>query len=418
MSLQDSLFRKVALERLSSPEQLDALPRVITVPGWMALAALLILLVTAMLWSWFGEIPTKIVGGCVLLNPSGIADISSGTGGRVVELLVKVGDEVRPQQPVARVAQPELVDQIDKAESRVLELEAQLARQQEYNNRSANLNSRLVAQTRQNLEAQRRVMLERAHISRERVSVQAKLLEQGLITQQTLLATQQEQAGAELEAENLGNQIEQLALRTLEQEKQGHYELAQVKNQLQEARRMRDSLSNRIGEQTMITSPYDGRIVEIKAAAGMLVSQGASVASVERKHGGGVEAVVYVPATEGKKIRPSMRVQVVPTTVKREENGFMLAEVSYVGEYPASPQNVMLVLQNEFLAKEMAGVGASIEVRANLLRDEHGQYRWSSKRGMHQVVRPGTLCQADIVVERQRPLSLVIPTLKKQLGLD
>ena len=114
--VQQALFRKVALERLSSPEQLDTLMRVITPKAWLALAPLLGLIVLALIWGWFGSIPTKVAGKCILINPTGLADIASNASGRITAVTVRVGDVVKVGQQVALVAQPELLDRIEKAE--------------------------------------------------------------------------------------------------------------------------------------------------------------------------------------------------------------------------------------------------------------------------------------------------------------
>ena len=50
-----SVFRKVSLDRLASPEQLDQLMQITTPKGWVALLALSVLLLTAIVWgcvSW------------------------------------------------------------------------------------------------------------------------------------------------------------------------------------------------------------------------------------------------------------------------------------------------------------------------------------------------------------------------------
>ena len=56
------IFRKVALERLSSPEQLDQLMQVTSPRGWLALGAFGALLLTALGWSVLGSIPTDATG--------------------------------------------------------------------------------------------------------------------------------------------------------------------------------------------------------------------------------------------------------------------------------------------------------------------------------------------------------------------
>ena len=50
MSQPSNIFRKVSLERLASPEQLDQLMRVTDARGWVALAGLGLILLTAVGW--------------------------------------------------------------------------------------------------------------------------------------------------------------------------------------------------------------------------------------------------------------------------------------------------------------------------------------------------------------------------------
>ena len=49
-----SIFRKEALERLSSPEQLDQLMKIVTPRSWLPLVTLGGLLGMGLLWSFFG----------------------------------------------------------------------------------------------------------------------------------------------------------------------------------------------------------------------------------------------------------------------------------------------------------------------------------------------------------------------------
>ena len=69
---KSKLFRKVALDRLSSPEQLDMLMRVIKPKAWLALITLLSLILGATSWGWFGSLSDKIIAKkCVLIKPVG-----------------------------------------------------------------------------------------------------------------------------------------------------------------------------------------------------------------------------------------------------------------------------------------------------------------------------------------------------------
>jgi hypothetical protein len=60
------VFRKIALDRLSSPEQLDQLVQVTPPRGWAALGILTALLAAGVLWGWFGSVSVEVFGDCVL----------------------------------------------------------------------------------------------------------------------------------------------------------------------------------------------------------------------------------------------------------------------------------------------------------------------------------------------------------------
>jgi multidrug efflux pump subunit AcrA (membrane-fusion protein) len=106
------LFRQEALERLRSPDQLDKLFAPTTPVAWIALATVLLLVLSALVWSVFGVMATKVSGTGLIIDAEGVVNISSATGGRLADLRVKVGDRVHRGQVVATVEQPALEAQI------------------------------------------------------------------------------------------------------------------------------------------------------------------------------------------------------------------------------------------------------------------------------------------------------------------
>lgn len=63
--MNNQVFRKVTLERLSSPEQLDNLVRVTSPRGWLMLIGAGLILAAALYWGIFGTMITKAEGqGC------------------------------------------------------------------------------------------------------------------------------------------------------------------------------------------------------------------------------------------------------------------------------------------------------------------------------------------------------------------
>ena len=70
--MSNSLFRKKALEKLSSPEQLDKLIVITSPKGWLALLAVALIVIVGLLWGIFGTIYYKTVGWGFLVKSGGI----------------------------------------------------------------------------------------------------------------------------------------------------------------------------------------------------------------------------------------------------------------------------------------------------------------------------------------------------------
>jgi hypothetical protein len=101
--MKRQIFRQAALERLSSPEQLDQLIQVTTPRGWLALLALIGLIATVVVWSVSDTIPTQLVGRGILIRGDQVPQVLAPVAGQVEQVLVQVGDEIRQGQVIARM---------------------------------------------------------------------------------------------------------------------------------------------------------------------------------------------------------------------------------------------------------------------------------------------------------------------------
>ena len=170
-----------------------------------------------------------------------------------------------------------------------------------------------------------------------------------------------------------------------------------------------------------VTAPYTGRVLEVVVNAGDLVGPGASLARLDREGRDvqSLEAVLYVPAQDGKRLRPGMPVQLAPTTFKREEFGTVRARVTSVSDFPATQEGMMRTLANANLVQALSGGAAPYEVYASLELDPDTPtgYAWSSSSGPDATLQSGTVAAATVAVEQQRPLALVIPALRRWTGV-
>jgi multidrug efflux pump subunit AcrA (membrane-fusion protein) len=89
------IFRKEALQRLSSPERLDQLMHVVSPHDWLVLGTVLVLLGLALTWAGVGRLSTTVAGRGVLIRPRKVVEWQAPAAGRLATLTVSVGDVVQ-----------------------------------------------------------------------------------------------------------------------------------------------------------------------------------------------------------------------------------------------------------------------------------------------------------------------------------
>ena len=421
MSLQTQLFRKISLERLSSPEQLDMLIKVTSARGWIALIALCGLVLTSVLWGIFGNVPTKVSGSCILIRPGGTLEVVAPSSGRVIDISVEPGDVVREGQIIARIDRNEASGQTRGVEAKLRELKAQQTTLKATNGRSEREQQQYLREMQGNLQSRISSTQERVKALENRAQAQENLLEQGLITRQTLVGTRMEVASARQEILERQNDITQLAVRKTDTRKQTENEMGNLSTQISETERALAGMLRGADQATLIYSPYRGRVIEIRVGDGEIAAVGTPILTIEQTGASvdDLEVVIYLSPQDGKKVKPHMNVQVSPSTVKREEFGFMLGRVRSVAEFPSTLQGMMRVLKNEQLVHQLSSQTSPITAQADLTpsRDTVSGYRWSSPEGPPTHVESGTLCNASVTLKNERPITLVVPLLRRMLDV-
>lgn len=162
---------------------------------------------------------------------------------------------------------------------------------------------------------------------------------------------------------------------------------------------------------TNISSPYEGRVLEILADPGEITSRGSPLVTLERadRHSDSLEAVCFVSAAEGKKIQVGMKAEISPASVKKEEYGVMLGRVTRVAAFPTSRLGMVRILKNEELVEALTSGGAAVAVHVRPLRNEvtPSGYTWSTPEGPPVEVHSGELCTLAVTIREQRPINIV-----------
>lgn len=95
-----SVFRKTALERLSSPDQLDSMLKITSPMSWLGIGAAAVLAAVVTAWSFMGTIPDMVSAPGFLVYSYNTNTLYSPALGTVKNLLVYPGEVVEEGTPV------------------------------------------------------------------------------------------------------------------------------------------------------------------------------------------------------------------------------------------------------------------------------------------------------------------------------
>jgi HlyD family secretion protein len=420
--VREDIFRKVALDRLSSPEQLDELMQVTTSRSWAALAALFLLLMAGLTWGFVGTVPTKVQAIGILIMRGGLADVGATTSGQITAVYVERGDMVKEGQVVARLSQPELEEELAAARGRLAEFRADHESLLAFGTADQSLRTQEIAVRRANVRSEIRSAKERHGYLQSRLTSQEELLAKGLVTGQVVEGTRRELQSATEKVDSLEASLVQLRVEVMGTERRGEAESRTSELAINEAERKLATLTERLENSTQITSLHAGQVLELRAAPGDIVRSGTPILSIELQgeEQQPLEALLYIHSSQGKQVTPGMVVQVEPSVVRREEHGVVLADVTSVAEFPSTRHGMMRVLDNEELVTSFLaatdGMPIAVEAILRIDSDTPSGYAWSSGQGPQILLTSGTPCEASITTREQRPITLVLPILRSLLG--
>ena len=426
----NKIFRKVALERLSSPDQLDDLMEVTKPRAWLALSGIALLFLVAIVWSVAAELPSNVQATGLLIHKGGLQNIMATASGQITDILVERGDIVKEGQIIARLSQPHLLERIHESETRIDELKGSLDRLKNFGSEEQRLRSSLASQRHASINSEINAAKERLAMAQSSLASQSKLLERGLTTKSSVDAAKVAVQQANNVILQLRGERRRASLDSFGAKRSEEADIASIDTQIVQAEARLGSLVSQLEKASNVVSSYNGRVVEVRFSSGVVIQSGAPIVSLEpvSDEHQELEALIYINAAEGKKVKVGQRVQVVPSVVKREEFGVVWGEVTMVAEFPSTSMGMLRVLGNKELVetylKQTQGAPIAVHVRMNVREDlnendqkKYSGYEWSSGFGPLLKLTSGTPCDASINVSNRRPIMLLLPGLREKLGI-
>jgi HlyD family secretion protein len=382
MQGNEQLLRKASIERLSSPEQLDMIMRVTSPKGWIALAAVATLIFAGIVWSMIFDLSVKVDGRGYMVRGESIREIQALANGAVVGVEVTSGQVIEPGVIVARLSVPDLENRLATAKLLLADLESS----------SASASSDMLS-----IQSGLRAQLGRLQEDRRK---KADLVRRGLLTGAALASIDQ--------------QITSIQTSLLQSQIGRGDRGMSVESKRLEVKELEAKLAN----ESVVRSPFSGRVVAIRAGVGQQIRPGDPVVNLEAEKEP-LRIIAFIPIASGKKIIPAQEVRIAPSFVKQEDFGFMLGKVVSVSTLPATPEEIQRIVANDRLAKEFIDLNPFQVVIEPLAEPKNPSgFKWTSSSGPPLEVGSGTDCTVQVVVEKRKPITYVIPTVKQTLGLS
>lgn len=473
------LFRKESLERLSSPERLDQLMKVVGPKSWLPLTALGSLVVVALIWSVYGRIPITVEGRGVLIHPRNVVPFQSKSSGQLLALNINVGDVVKKGDVIATVDQTDLRKQLQLQRAKLAQLEEQDRNTSSVQGQRKDLDRKAIQEQRQSLQQRLKIVQDLTPILREKglVSIQGDrqnvqqrlrslqgllptfkkrlenrqmLFKEGAVPDDTVLQARQEYLDGIANINEAQSQLKELDVKEADALQQYLSNLNEIKNiqaqlqeqntkeaniaqedlenstnrkqEIQEVKREIDRLELQLGNSSQIISQHSGRILEVTVNPGQVVEAGARLGSMEEQNPSSkLVGITYFPIGDGKKVQPGMTLQITPQTVKRERFGGILGDVTTVSAFPITKEAAASMVGNPEVVEALVPQGQEgvMQVFGDLKLEPttFTGYKWSSSQGPRLKISPGTTTTVRVKVEELAPITFVLPILRSNSGI-
>ena len=413
------LFRQEALQNLKVSSQLNKRLSIVSMPYWIIFFSIALIIVTIIFWGFLGSIPTRVPGNGILLAAQGglYNAVSPEGNGRVISIAVKPGDVVKKNDIIAHLDNPDFEEKLQAANLFLTKL------QTEYNKLKEQFALELREHTQQ-IEEQNSILNQSIASNTEKLNYFTSYLEtkrtafkKGLITQESIATTTQSVYETQTTIKQAQNSLGENQMKQSSFISQWKARLDVLKLKMFDQEYQVNDIKIKLTGAKEVKSPIAGVITFTQASIGEKLEGGEVVATIATL-AKNLDAIIFVPAQNGKRIKTGMKALISPTFVKKEEFGSIKAEVVQVSLFPSTSKTMLSVLQNEDLVREFTKQGTVIAVRVHLKIDPstYSGYTWTSSQGPRQFISAGTLVNALITVETHAPISLIIPAFKTLLG--
>lgn len=165
------------------------------------------------------------------------------------------------------------------------------------------------------------------------------------------------------------------------------------------------------GTVRQIVAPFAGEVAAVAVSNGRTLAVGDIAITLERTDTSDdrIIAMLFVSSSRAATIKPGMPVDLSVSAAPSRTFGVLRGEVASVGRFLLTEEQVLNLVGNDLLARDLISDGAPLLVRVNLLKDSStaSGYAWSTASGPPFGLASQTAVTASVRTGEDRPIDLV-----------
>lgn len=381
-------------------------------------------------WLLFWPVPTQVKGKGILIYPNNAGILNARAGGQVVDVAVKVGDQVRKGQVLMRLYLPVLERQLEQQRGNL----AQLRRQnEELNARDARRLSTAQAAFDTTLaklgdDEQRLAHLQATYSAKvsnlnwlSRRAVVAPLSSAVVSAEQGLIGTSVQLDDIKIQRKQAITAFQQIELAIETEQLDRQFAIDDLNREIAVT-------EARIAYEGDVSAGRDGDVLDLQVIAGQTIKIGDRLGTIGRaalpsktrqQPVDDLMAVAYFAPEDARRLPLGLPVEVVPLWRQRGRFGGIEGTVRSVLSLPATQDDIATTIGNPQLAQDLLKDGPVMRAEIALDRDSRSEdgYRWTLSQGSGVFpIRDGLTVNTFAYVEWRSPITYIIPGLRSLTG--
>lgn len=394
-------------------------PHILSPPITIALTILAGGVGSLLIWSVVYELPITASGTGLIYVAPRLVGVRAASSGLMKSLHVKVGTTVEPGTHLGYLDVKDQEVMASEA-SRQTEL-ASLNREVAIESIPSELAEQIIANEKLLSDIGRNIRQQQGVLAAQTKNLNAyKTLEgKGYVSSVELLSYQEKA----VQLQNSIGQTRSQYNKLLAERESTKRELASALNEAR-SKYISAEATQRVRQHKLklaqnLRSPIRGQVSQITTWPGNTVTEGQELFVISPSRGS-LTAAFLVPGSDAGRIKMGDAALISPASAPPQRYGYLKGVVTSVTPYPTTQAAYASLIGSETLAKQIFD---SQESKIPILvmvtpTYQGGKLQWSGSKGPSWPITSGSLAKVKVIYHSKKPISYVIPWLRKVTGIS